>query len=154
MCLLGICRLPSLNHCLICCNAMCMFRNMFRVNISQPKQCGCWWCLEHLQPSWWRQPVGVCQESPDVTLKWRHNECHGVSNYSCPDCLLRRWFRRRFKNTSKLRVTGLCEGNKRPVAREYFHLMTSSWCEYSPRKYPTSLTHWPLGGGRGNKYDF
>ena len=35
-------------------------------------------------------------------LRWRHNDHDGVSN---------RLFRRRWKKTSKLRVTGLCAGN-------------------------------------------
>ena len=34
----------------------------------------------------------------------------GVSNHQSYDCLLNRLFRRRLKETSKLRVTGLCEG--------------------------------------------
>ena len=45
------------------------------------------------------------------TLQWRHNECDGVSNHQPHDCLLNRLFRRRSKETSKLRVTGLCVGN-------------------------------------------
>ena len=45
------------------------------------------------------------------TLRWRHNGCHSVSNPQPHDCLLNRLFRRRSKNTSKLRVTGLCTGN-------------------------------------------
>ena len=44
-------------------------------------------------------------------LQWRHNEGDGVSNHRRLDCLLNRLFRRRSKKTSKLRVTGLCEGN-------------------------------------------
>ena len=48
-----------------------------------------------------------------------------------PDCLLNRLFRRRSTETSKLCVTGLCEGNspvtgefpaQRPVSRETFRL--------------------------------
>ena len=35
----------------------------------------------------------------------------GVSNHRRLHCLLKRLFRRRSKKTSKLRVTGLCEGN-------------------------------------------
>ena len=35
----------------------------------------------------------------------------GVSNHQPYDCLLNRLFRHRSKKTSKLRVTGLCEGN-------------------------------------------
>ena len=70
------------------------------------------------------------------TLQWRHNERNGVSNHQPHDCILKRLFRRRSKKTSKLRVTGLCEGNSRwpvksphkgPVTRIFFHLMTSSW---------------------------
>ena len=44
-------------------------------------------------------------------LQWRHNGPDGVSNHQPRDCLLNRLFRRRSKNTSKLRVTGLCVGN-------------------------------------------
>ena len=41
-------------------------------------------------------------------LQWRHN---GVSNNQHHDCLLNHLLRRRSKKTSKLHVTGLCEGN-------------------------------------------
>ena len=51
------------------------------------------------------------------SLQWRHNGCDGVSNHRPHDCLLNCLFRRRSKKTSKLRVTGLCEGNS-PVAGE------------------------------------
>ena len=51
-------------------------------------------------------------------LQWRHNERDGVSNHRRHDCLLNRLFRRRSKETSKLRVTGLCEGNS-PVTGEF-----------------------------------
>ena len=44
-------------------------------------------------------------------LQWRHNERYGVSNHQQVDCLLNRLFKRRSKKTSKLRVTGLSEGN-------------------------------------------
>ena len=70
-------------------------------------------------------------------LEWRHNEHDCVSNHQPHDCLLSRLFRRRSKQTSKLRDTGLCAWNS-PVTGEipakkgqlrgkYFHLMTSSW---------------------------
>ena len=42
----------------------------------------------------------------------------GASNHRRLDCLLIRLFRHRSKKTSKLRVTGLCEGNS-PVTGEY-----------------------------------
>ena len=44
-----------------------------------------------------------------LPIQWRHNECGGVSNHRCLDCLPNRLFRRISKKTSKLRVTGLCE---------------------------------------------
>ena len=52
------------------------------------------------------------------TLQWRHNKCYGVSNHRCIGCLLNRLFRRRTKKTSKVRATGLCEGNS-PVTGEF-----------------------------------
>ena len=44
-------------------------------------------------------------------LNWRHNDHDGVSNHQPHGYLLNRLFRRRSKETSKLRVTGLCLGN-------------------------------------------
>ena len=53
-----------------------------------------------------------CDERRAVSsLQWRHNERDGVSNHQPYDWLLNRLFRHRWKKTSKLRVTGLCEGN-------------------------------------------
>ena len=46
-----------------------------------------------------------------LSLQWRHNGRDSVSHHQPHDCLLHRLFRRRSKITSKLRVTGLCEGN-------------------------------------------
>ena len=46
-----------------------------------------------------------------LLLQWRHNERDGVSNHQPRDCLLNHLFRRKSKKTSKLHVTGLCEGN-------------------------------------------
>ena len=45
------------------------------------------------------------------TLQWRHNEHDGISNHQHLECLFNRLFRHTTKKTSKLRVTGLCEGN-------------------------------------------
>ena len=60
-------------------------------------------------------------------LHWRHNGRGCVSNHQPYDCLLNCLFRRRSKKTSKLRVTGICEGNspvnsphKWPVTRKMF----------------------------------
>ena len=44
-------------------------------------------------------------------LHWRQNDHDGVSNHQQHGCLLNRLFSRRSKQTSKLRVTGLCVGN-------------------------------------------
>ena len=53
-----------------------------------------------------------------TALQWRHNERDGVPNHRRLDSLLNRLFRRRSKKTSKLRVTGLGEGNS-PVTNEF-----------------------------------
>ena len=50
-------------------------------------------------------------------LQWRHNERNGVWNHQPHECLLNRLFRHGWKKTSKLRVTGFCEGNS-PVTSE------------------------------------
>ena len=54
----------------------------------------------------------------DWTLQWRQNERDVVPNHQPYDCLLNRLFRPRSKKTSKLRVTGLCEGNS-PLTGEF-----------------------------------
>ena len=45
------------------------------------------------------------------TLQWRHDERDSVSNHQPHDFLFNCLFRRRWKKTSKLRVTGLCARN-------------------------------------------
>ena len=60
-----------------------------------------------------------------LPLQWRHNEHDGVSNHQPRDCLLSRFFRRRSKKTSKLRVTGLYEWNS-PVTGEFPAPMASN----------------------------
>ena len=59
--------------------------------------------LKHL--GWWPWPKQC------ITLQWRHNGRGSVSNHQPHQSLLNRLFRRRWKKTSKLRVTGLCVGN-------------------------------------------
>ena len=56
---------------------------------------------------WWKMP-----------LQWRHNERDGVSNHQPHNCLRNGLFRLRSEKTSKLRVTGLCEGNS-PMTGEF-----------------------------------
>ena len=54
--------------------------------------------------SYWPQ-IEIVFRSKNIT--WRHNERDGVSNYQPHGPVLKHFFRRR----SKIRVTGLCEGN-------------------------------------------
>ena len=84
--------------------------------------CRAFWDVNVLGP-----PFGVdrtCCHVPPLPLRWRHNERDVVSNHQPRDCL-RRLFRRRSKKTSKLRVTGLCEGNS-PVTGEFPAQRTSN----------------------------
>ena len=60
-----------------------------------------------------------------MSLQWRHNGRDSVSNHQPHDCLLNRLFRHRSKKPSKLRVTGLCEGNSL-VAGEFPAQRTSN----------------------------
>ena len=77
------------------------------------------------------------------TLRWRHNERDGVSNHQPHDCLLNRLFRRRSKKISKLRVTGLCDGNS-PGTGEFPAQMASNaenisiWWRYHECKFKHS----------------
>ena len=80
-----------------------------------------------IKPQWliaFRHGVSVSQTNtvhPNNhahTLRWRHNGRDSVSNQQPHDCLVNRLFGRRSKKTSKLRVTGLCEGNS-PVTGEF-----------------------------------
>ena len=56
--------------------------------------------------------------SSEESLQWRRNERDGVWNYQPHHCLLNLLIRRESKKTSKLRITGLCEGNS-PVTGEF-----------------------------------
>ena len=62
-----------------------------------------------------------------LPLQWRHNDRDGVSNHQSHACLLICSFRRRSEKPSKLRVTGICEGNS-PMIGE-FPAQTASYAE-------------------------
>ena len=64
-------------------------------------------CCDLCNTDNWSLPLQWANSS----LQWRHNGRDGVSNHRRLDCVLNCLFRRRSKKTSKLRVTGLCEGN-------------------------------------------
>ena len=98
--------------------------------------------------------IKVYKMQIQLLLQWRHNERDGVSNHRRLDCLLNRLFRWRSKKTSKLRATGLCEGNslvtgefpaKGQLRGKCFHLMASSCAmmlEYAASA-PVQLTKLP-----------
>ena len=80
----------------------------------QPKQYHCvFYSLLSLTLTVWGKVPWPLGASPVYTLQWSHYEPDGVSNHQPHDCLLNRLFRRRWKKTSELCVTGLCEGNSR-----------------------------------------
>ena len=60
-----------------------------------------------------------------ASSQWRHNGRDSVSNHQPHDCLLKRFFRRRSKKTSKLRVSCLCVDNS-PVTGEFPAQMASN----------------------------
>ena len=58
-------------------------------------------------------------------LQWRHNGHDSVSTHQRLYCLLNRFYGRRSKKTSKLRITGLCEGDS-PGTGEFPPQMASN----------------------------
>ena len=84
--------------------------------------------------------------------------CH---NHRCPRCLLDCLFRCWSNKTSKLRVTGFCEGNspvtgdfpraKGQLRRKCFYTMTSSWwfAKNSPKKWSNLCLTFPVQMKRG-----
>ena len=84
---------------------------------------------------WW------CSCTNEWPLLWRLNGCGSVSNHQPHDCLLSRLFRHRSKKTSKLHVTGLCEGNSPgtaefPAQRAINVENDSIWWRHH------AITHW------------
>ena len=92
------------------------------------------------------------------TLQWRHNERDGVSNHQPHDCFSTVYSRRRSKKTSKLRVTGLCEGNspdtsKFPSQRASNADNASIWWRHHVKFVPDIhhvMRMWPLFFPRAN----
>ena len=88
-------------------------------------------CSQYVHRSVTRRPLRrwYCRYSlgnmAQITLQWRHNGNDSVSNHQPHDCLLNCLFRRRWKKTSKLRVTGLCVVNS-SVIGEFSAQMASN----------------------------
>ena len=95
--------------CVINCNSYCPrhFNLKFRTEISA-KQLGRAVIFE----------VIVCHGWSCLSLQWCHKEHDGVSNHHPRDCLLNHLFRRRWKKTSMLCITGLRVGIS-PVTGEF-----------------------------------
>ena len=73
----------------------------------------------------WRLLIWDQSRTFQGQLQWRHDGIDGISNHQPHHCLLSRLFGRRSKETSKLRVTGLCVG-KSPVTGEFLAQMASN----------------------------
>ena len=73
----------------------------------------------------WSRLKTNCWDIWNKTLRWRHNGRDSVSNHQPHNWLLNRLFRRRWKKTPKLRVTGLYAGNS-PGTGEFPPQMTSN----------------------------
>ena len=88
--------------------------------------------------------VALGQLNAACIIQWRHNERDGVSNHQPCDYLLKRLLRRRSKKTSKLRVTGLCEGNSL-VTGEFPAQRASNAENFSTwwRHHDPLRTRWP-----------
>ena len=97
-----------INHYTICDEITGSFANFIGCSARTPSEYGhnCVIIYNAYIPS----SLLMIGSAPD-TLQWRHNERNVVSNHQPHDCLSKRLLRRRSKKTSKLRVTGLCEGN-------------------------------------------
>ena len=91
-------------------------------------------CKTKVRDQWFdvHQTVTDNTTSAVLALLWRHNDRDDVSNHQPHDCLLNRLFRRRSKKTSKLRVTGLCEG----TGDQWIPLTKGQW----PGKCVNSMT--------------
>ena len=76
------------------------------------------------------------------TLQWRHDGLDGFSNHQPHLCLLSRYFGRRSKKSSKLRVTGLCAGDS-PGTGEFPAQMASNAENVSIRwRHHAYIVHW------------
>ena len=89
---------------------------------------------EESKPREWQFEISHSCE----TLKWRPNKSDGISNHQPHDCLLNLLFGRWSKKTSKLRVTGLCEGNIQCCQCACRISEWSDYSKYKPHGFETS----------------
>ena len=94
------------------------------------------------------QVIAWCRQATSLylTLQWRRNERDSVSNHRHLDGFLNRLFRPISKKTSKIRVTGLCEGN--PPVTDGFPSQNASnaekvsiWWRHHGWCWPRSMSH-------------
>ena len=91
---------------------------------------GCWVCAVQVHSFTFLVLIFAHYDEWDSSLQWRHNGRDGVSNHQRLDCLLPCLFRHWSKESSKLRVTGFCEGNS-PGTGE-LHAQMASHAENVP----------------------
>ena len=96
-------------------------KNKPKWNINRKRKC-IWKCRQENSVHFVLAPV--CLAIWCNSLLWRHNGHDSVSNHQPHDCVLNLLFRRRSKETSKLRLTGLCVGNS-PMTGEFPAQMAS-----------------------------
>ena len=91
-----------------------LFQSLSELTTDKPSK------LYILGPLWESSPHKCRKMFHAMTfpLQWRRNGHDGVSNHQSHDCLLNRLLKAQIKETSKLCVTGLCEGNS-PGTSEY-----------------------------------
>ena len=104
----------------------CLFKSLFRLTTKNTKASRYRSFLRevHRHHCLWSNYI-IVSGPVKKSLRWRHNEHDSVSNHQHHDCWLNRLFRQRSKKISKLRVTGLCEGNS-PVTGEFPAQRTSN----------------------------
>ena len=115
--------LGSMEFCYLGCNQLYMPPCLILI----PGKCACKFCL-----------IGQA-------IQWRHNGRDGVSDHQPRDCSFNRLFRRGSKETSKLRMTGLCVGNSTvtgefPAQRaSYAENVSIWWRHHDDQHAPQSL---------------
>ena len=98
--------------------------------------------LPHTAPALWKA---------SSSLQWRHNGRDAVWNHCRPGCVFNRPLRCGPRNTSKLRVTGTCEGYS-PVTGEFPAQRASNaenvsipWCHHDATMLRHPVKHSAVG---------